>query len=300
MKILFLVTGVIVTLTINPLFADVLGNSLNNILKQKDSAGMVNLNSIRVGGKRRSKPQKINKVVRKTRPLTAIIGHYNDGKAVLKKEANAYLKKVTKGKIKDLDLLPRKQRLIVLKDLQKMYIIKHFKSRPSTAVVAKVNGIAILKKKADSYLKSVTRGKVKDFDRLPNKQRLLVIQDLAKPIVLKEAIESSITAEEKEEIFKQMWVEKRRKTLTVSSEEMLALYELKKQKALEANPNAVIPNYMSLGASLKNEILEQKIMGDLMKDVNITVNYDMNKTVVTHELNRSSVISDKIMKTKEQ
>ena len=302
MKKTFLLTGFIVTLTINPLFSDVLGNSLNNMLKQKDSSGMVNLSGISVGGKKRPQTQRIKRILPKTRPVTTVIGHYDDGKPVLKKEANAYLKKVTKGKIKDLDFLPKKQRLIVLKDLQKMYAIKHFKSRVSTAVIATVNGNPIIKRKADNYLKSVTHGKVKDFDRLPNKQRLLVVQDLAKPMVLKEAIENSINEEEKEEIFKQMWIEKKKQTITISSEEMLALYELKKQKALAANPQAVIPHYMSLGDRLKNEILEQKIMGNMMKDVNITVNYDLNDTndtIVTHELNRSSVKLDKMTKIKE-
>jgi len=361
MKKPFLITGFIVTLTINPLFSDVLSNSLNNMLKKKDSSGMVNLSGINVGGKRKPKVRYGNQIVRKTRPSTTVIGHYNNGKAIIKKEANAYLKKVTKGKIKDLDLLPKKQRLLVLKDLQKMYEIKHFKkrpgttvighynddkpvlkkeanaylrkvtkgkikdldflpkkqrlivlkdlqkmyamkhikSRPSTAVVATVNEKPIFKSEADNYLTSVTGGNIKDFDRLDSQQRLRLIQDISKPIVIKEAAENNVTSEEKEEIFKQMWIGKKRKMLNVSSEEMLALYNLKKQKALAVNPQAVIPNYMSLGDSLKNEILEQKIMGNLMKDVNITVNYDANKTVVIHDLNHSSVKLDKMTKTKE-
>lgn len=257
--------------------ADALKNSLNNLMKEKDSSGMVNLGGLSIN----AKPQRkvVKKVVKKSRPASAVIGHYNDGKDVHKKEADKYIKKVTKGKIKDIDRLPKKQRLIVLKDLQNMYKIKHYKSRPKTAVVATVDGVKILKKEADTYLGQVTMGKVKDFDRLNKKQRTALMQDLARPIVLKNAIRNDITSEEKEAILKQMWLEKQRATIEVSNEEMLALYELQKEKSLAVNPQAEIPQYMSLGEGLKNEVLKQKMMAKIMKDVNITVNYDSNESL---------------------
>ncbi len=282
-------------LCVSAVSADALKNSLNNLMNQKDdSTGMVNLNAMNINGK--AKAQSVQQVKRKSRPGSAIIGRYNDKKPVYKKEADAYIKKVTKGKIKDIDLLPREQRLIVLKDLQNIYKMKHFKSRPSTSVIATVNGINIIKKDADNYLKKVTAGRVGDFDRLEKKQRKVLIEDLARPIVIKDAVENNITEEEKEAIYTQMWLEKQRATIEVSSEEMLALYELKKEKALALNPQAQIPHYMSLGESLKNEILEQKMMENLMKDVNITVNYDTNDTMDTNE---SSETLGRIQNTKE-
>jgi len=299
MKKILCTLGLASALLVSSVSADALKNSLNNILNQKDSSGMVNLNGVSVGTKPKRKVVKQVRKVRKSRPGSAIIGRYNDGKVVRKKEADKYIKKATKGKIKDLDLLPKKQRLMVLKDLKRMYEIKHFKSRPAKAVVATVNGHAIHKKEADIYLKSVTGGKVKDFDRLDKKQRLVLIQDLARPIMLREAVESNVTEVEKEAIFKQMWLEKQRATIEVSNDEMLALYEAKKEKALAANPQAKIPPYISLGDNLKNEVLEQKMMGNLMKDVNITVNYETNETVQTNDSNESSVKLDKIPDTKE-
>jgi len=297
MKKTFIMLGVASFFFVSPISADGLKNSLNNILGQQDSPGMVNLNNVSVGAKPR--PSRVVKESRKSRPGSAIIGHYNDGKAVRKKEADTYIKKATKGKIKDLDLLPKKQRLMVLKDLQRMYAAKHFKSRPPTAVVAIVNGEAIHKKEADAYLSAVTGGKVKDFDRLDKKQRLVLVEDLARPIILSGAIEEELTEEEKEGVLKQMWFEKQRETTEVSGEEMLALYEVKKQKTLARNPQAKIPSYLSLGDSLKNEILEKKIMINLMKDVNITVNYDMNTSNELNESNESSGKLDKIPDTKE-
>jgi len=285
--------GLVALFVVSSLYADGLKDSLNSILNKKDSSGMVDLGSVGVG--KRPKP-KVVKRVRKSRPGSAVIGSYNDGKPIHKKEANKYIKKATKGKIKDLDLLPKKQRLMVLKDLQKMYTVKHFKSRSSKAVVAIVNGQNIYKKAADSFLKQVTGGKVKDFDRLDKKQRLVLIKDLARPILFQQASENNISREEKEAIFKQMWLEKERASIEVSNEDMLALYDAKKIKALRTNPQAQIPAYISLGTSLKNEVIEQKMMQNLMKDVNITVNYDLNETMELDDINDSNESSGKLDK----
>ena len=270
--------------------ADILKNSLNNLMGQKDSSGMVNLNGVGINAKPKRKVAR--RVKRKSRAGSTVIGHYNDNKPVYKKEADKYLKKATKGKIKDIDLLPKKQRLLILKDLQTMYQIKHFKSRVSTAVVATINGKDIHKKETDTFLSSITKGKVKDFDKLDTKQRLILVKDLARPILVAAAIEQNISKEEKEAIFNQMWLEKQRASIKVSTEEMLALYETKKERALTQNAQAQIPPYMSLGNSLKNEILEQKVMAKLMKDVNITINYETNVTVA--DINQSSDTFGKI------
>lgn len=295
MKNILLLCGLTATLLVSSLYADALKNSLNNMLNQKESTGMVNLNGVGVGAK--PKPKMVRKV-RKSRPESAVIGSYNDGKPVHKKEANKYLKKVTKGKIKDLDLLPKKQRLLVLKDLQKMYAMKHFKSRPSSAVIATVNGKVIHKKEANNFLASVTAGRVKDFDRLDKKQRLVLVKDLAKPIVIENAAENNLTKEEKEAIFSQVWVAKQRKSISVSSEEMLALYNAKKAKALANNPVAQIPPYISIGESLKNEIIQKKMMSVLLKDVNITIFDENNNSMEMMDSNKSLEKLDKISEIK--
>jgi len=89
--------------------------------------------------------------------------------------------------------------------------------------------------------------------------------------------------EEKDEIFKQLWLEKEKSTMKVLPEEMLALYENKKAQILTQNPQAKIPSYISLGTRLKNEILEQKIMANITKDMNITIYYDSNTSSETKE-----------------
>jgi len=349
--------GLIVSILINPLSADILKDSLNNMLHQKNSTGMVNLNGVGVGKKPK---QRVKRVVHKSRPGSTVIGQYNDGKAVYKKEGDKYLKKATKGKIKDIDLLPKKQRLLVLKDLQKIYAMKHFKSRPGTAVIgaysdgkpvhkeeadkylkkatkgkikdmdllpkkqrllvlkdlqkiyamkhferrpssaviATVNGNEIYKKEADAFLVKMTAGKVKDFDRLDKKQQFTLVKDLAKPMVIKSAVENNLTTEEKEVIFSKIWLSKQRKQMTVSSDEMLTLYEAKKTAALAANPAAQIPPYISMGERLKNEIKQNKIMSALVKDMNITILDDTNASMDMIDSNKSLGKLDKIPEIK--
>lgn len=277
MKKTLMTLGMTLSLSVTSSYSDALSNSLNGMLHKKDSTGMVNLNGINLNGK--PKRQKVVKHVFKGRPGKTVIGHYNDGKAVHKREADKYVRKVTKGKITDIDMLPKKQRLLVLADLQKIYAAKHFKSRPSNAVIATVNGKNVYKKEADAFLKKVTAGKVKDFDMLDKKQRMVLLEDLARPMLIRDAIAHDVSEEEKAQLFKQVWLEKQRADIVVTPDEMLTLYENKKAQILAANPQAQIPPYISLGDRLKNEILEQKIMAKVMKDVNITINYDSNESL---------------------
>jgi hypothetical protein len=97
-------------MTVNTLYADQLKESLNGLLKQKDETpSMVNLNGLGLNGG-------INPVKPVTRSSQAVIATA-DGKKIIKKEADDYLSKRTKGKVKDFDLLPKAQRLALVKEL---------------------------------------------------------------------------------------------------------------------------------------------------------------------------------------
>ena len=268
----------------NPLAADALKNSLTNILNDKNSVGMVNLDNLSINGK-----PKPTTHFKKRSPNTII--STVKGYKIRKKEADAFLNKVTKGKVKDYDRLPKKQRKMVIKELVKIHTLKNKKSRPSTAVIATVNGVKIIKKEADSFLKKMTSGKVKDFDMLDKKQRKLLITDLARPIVLKSEVDMNLTAEERDGILRQVWLEKQKSTIDVTNDEMLTLYEEKKAQSLAVNPNAVIPAYLTIGKQLKSEVIEKKITQKLMKDVKIEINFgdhsskDLNSSTATLDNN---------------
>lgn len=146
-----------------------------------------------------------------------------------------------------------------------------YQSRSPKSVVATVNGEKILKKDADKYLSRVTQGKVKDFDRLPQKQRKVLIHDLARPIVLDRIIQKELSEEEKNMVYQQFWIEKKRATTEVSNDEMMALYNNIKAETLAKDPKASIPPFITLGNQLKMKIIENKMMMDILKDVKIEV-----------------------------
>ena len=279
MKKIILATGVSLLLLHNPVAADLLKNSLTNILNTKDSVGMVNLDNLSINGKRLPQTN-----LKKRSPNTII--STAKGYKIRKKEADAFLTKVTKGKVKDYDRLPKKQRKIVIQELLKIHTLKNKKTRPSNTVIATVNGVEIIKKDADDFLKSMTAGRVDNFDTLDKKQQEQLLSDLAKPIVLKYIAEAELTREEKDGILRQMWLEKQKHKITISNDEMMALYEKKKKKSLAINPNAVIPPYLTIGDQLKSELLENKITQKLMKDVIIDIKMDNNSS---EDGNRSSL-----------
>jgi len=279
MKKIILATGVSLLLLHNPVAADLLKNSLTNILNTKDSVGMVNLDNLSINGKRLPQTN-----LKKRSPNTII--STAKGYKIRKKEADAFLTKVTKGKVKDYDRLPKKQRKIVIQELLKIHTLKNKKTRPSNTVIATVNGVEIIKKDADDFLKSMTAGRVDNFDTLDKKQQEQLLSDLAKPIVLKYIAEAELTREEKDGILRQMWLEKQKHKITISNDEMMALYEKKKKKSLAINPNAVIPPYLTIGDQLKSELLENKITQKLMKDVIIEIKMDNNSS---EDGNRSSL-----------
>jgi len=97
-------------LAVTPVCADQLKDSLHGLLKKKEEMpSMVNLNGLDLNGK--AKP-----IVPKTRSSKAVIATVN-GHKIIKKEADSYLKQRTKGKVTDFDLLPKEQRLALVKEL---------------------------------------------------------------------------------------------------------------------------------------------------------------------------------------
>jgi len=110
MKKKIIAAGVVWGLAVSPIMADHLKESLSGMLKKKEETpSLVNLNGIDLDGKSKGlKP--------KTRSAKAVIAVV-EGKKIRKKEADAYLSKRTRGKIKDFDLLPKAQRLSLVKEL---------------------------------------------------------------------------------------------------------------------------------------------------------------------------------------
>jgi hypothetical protein len=105
-KFLFAV-GLSVGLMVQSGLADGLKNVLSKKLHtQEDVPGMVNLDAL-------NSPRPVKPESRSSKAVVAVV----NGHKIIKKEADSYLSKRTKGKISDFDLLPKKQRLALIKEL---------------------------------------------------------------------------------------------------------------------------------------------------------------------------------------
>lgn len=148
---------------------------------------------------------------------------------------------------------------------------KQPQTRSSKTVIAVINGHKIIKKEADSYLKQRTQGKVTDFDHLPPEQRSRLIQELALPIMVLDAAEKELSAEEKQAVYTRVWVQKEARKINVTDEEALKVYDQLKQQAQENNATQNIPPFESIKDRLKTQIIEKSLVDKLMKDVKIEV-----------------------------
>jgi len=145
------------------------------------------------------------------------------------------------------------------------------KTRSSKAVVATVNGHKILKKEADAHLKKRTQGKVENFDHLPKKQRLRLIQEMAFPIVALESAEKELSKKEKEALYTRMWMQKEALKIKVTDEQVKEVYNQLKQRSEENNNTTNIPTFESVKDKMKLQMIEKQLIGKLMKDVEIKV-----------------------------
>jgi len=161
--------------------------------------------------------------------------------------------------------------MVDLSGLDRPSVSKVHKARPSNTIVAIVNGHKIRKKRADNYLKERTQGRVVDFDMLPKAQRKRLIKELALPMLIADRAKKELSAEEKEAIYVSTWMRKQASKVSVSDEEVYALYTQLKEKAMQRNGNNIIPPFESIKNKMKSQILEKKIMSGLMKNAKIEV-----------------------------
>jgi membrane-bound ClpP family serine protease len=106
MKKFFTLLGLSSALVLSPASADQLKNSLTNMLNTKDTSGMVDLGNINLNAK--AKPK-----IRSGETVIATVNGHN----VIKKDADAYLKQRTQGKVTDFDRLPPEQRPRLIQEL---------------------------------------------------------------------------------------------------------------------------------------------------------------------------------------
>ena len=106
-----MVLGLSLGLAVSAVSADDLKNSLTNMLNKEEKPSMINLDNVNLDGKAKPVHQ-----VKKTRSPKAVIATVN-GHKIIKKEADAYLKQRTQGKVTDFDHLPPEQRPRLINEL---------------------------------------------------------------------------------------------------------------------------------------------------------------------------------------
>jgi len=145
------------------------------------------------------------------------------------------------------------------------------KTRSSKAVVATVNGHKILKKEADDHLKKRTQGKMSNFDHLPKKQRIRLIQEIALPVLALDSAQKELSAEEKTAVYTRMWMQKEALKIKITDEQVKEVYDQLKQRSLENNSTKNIPAFESIKDKMKLQMIEKQMIGNLMKDAEIKV-----------------------------
>ena len=145
------------------------------------------------------------------------------------------------------------------------------KTRSSKAVVATVNGHEILKKEADDHLKKRTQGKMSNFDHLPKKQRLRLIQEMALPVLALDSAQKELSVEEKEAVYSRLWMQKEVLKIKITDEQVKKIYDQLKQRSEENNATANIPAFESVKDKMKLQMKDKQMVGSLMKDVEIKV-----------------------------
>ncbi len=138
MKKIFVLLCTVTGLFVTQASADGLKNSLTNMMKKKETTpAMVDLSTLSVNGKPRGAQAPV-----KTRSSKAVVAIVN-GHKIIKKDADAYLAKRTNGQVKNFDLLPKKQRIRLIKEMSVADVAsdmaeKELSQQEKTAVLTRI------------------------------------------------------------------------------------------------------------------------------------------------------------------
>ena len=147
-------------------------------------------------------------------------------------------------------------------------VVQH-KSRSGKAIIGTVNGYNIRKIKADKFLKIATKGKIKDFDRLPKKQREEIVKNLAATTLIEVRSRKEVTKAEKNKLAAQYWMGKQLKSIKVSKTEAKKFYN-KNKKAFKDKKGKQL-TFKKVEEYIIMTIRQQKFSKNLMKKAKIVI-----------------------------
>lgn len=173
--------------------------------------------------------------------------------------------------LKQKDNKPRVNLSNINLDGKPRYVKKAIRTRSKKAVVATVNGEKIRKRDADNYLKKRTKGKVKNFDLLAKKQRRNLINEIAYPMIITQKAQKELSSEEKEGVYSRTWMQKQAVGIKISDDEAMVIYKQIEKQAEDKNETDRLLPFETVKNKIKSQMLEKRILGKLMKDVEIDI-----------------------------
>ena len=156
------------------------------------------------------------------------------------------------------------------------------KTRSSKAVVATVNGRKIIKKDADAYIAKRTNGQVKNFDLLPNKQRIRLIQEMSVADVAADIANKELSEQEKTAILTRVWMQKEASKIKVTDAQVRETYNSLKQRAAASKSPRPIPEFEKIKNNMKIQMREKMIVDKLLSKADIKV---INANMIAGSIN---------------
>jgi len=145
------------------------------------------------------------------------------------------------------------------------------KNRSPKTVVGTVNVHKIIKKDADAYLAKRTKGKVTNYDAMPNKQKKMLLQEIGLPYLAYDMAMKELTNLEKESVLNRTWMQKEARKIEIKDIDVKRVYNQMKMQAIDANSTKSIPPFEAIKERLHVQMIEKQIMSKLMQDVQIKV-----------------------------
>jgi hypothetical protein len=143
------------------------------------------------------------------------------------------------------------------------------KTRPGKTIVAIVEGKSIKKSILDKFLVKASRGKVRDFDLLPPKQKKMLVQQYYLPKYVPSKAIAEIPRTKRYEIYKAVWMRKKATSIKIPESKIKQIYEDMASQA--SMSNRMLPPYKNIKDRIKMKLIDDEVTNMILKDANVTV-----------------------------
>ena len=142
-------------------------------------------------------------------------------------------------------------------------------SRPASATVATVNGIAIKKRDADKFLALASKGQAMDIDLLPKKQRNALLEGMAVSVLIENKAKKAVPEEIKNKLAARYWAEKEISKIEVSDKEAKDFYN-KNMKKFKGKDGKILP-FEKVERFIQMQVKQEKFNKKLMKNAKVVI-----------------------------